>query len=222
MPILLPERQVHAFSSQLDFERGWPISSTATVTPLSWNDNGTWRTSPFTRPGTFQLGLTGIPWWGGGMPSGIVHVTGTAANPTLNVPATTTINVGATFNVMTGVTATCPAEGNIISRVTASPSSINTANPGVHSVLYTLTSAGVTRTARRIVIVSDGNFTHQGNYIIQAANFTRRVGTVDTANAQIISAAGARGWRINADRTVTAVTPTVVNNGGYRAAARNI
>ena len=148
-----------------------------------------------------------------------ITATVTAATPTITIPQVRTVNTGANFNMMSSVIATCPVDGNIVSRVTASPTSINTSNPGVHSVNYTVTNSdGVTVSQRGVVIVTNGNFTHSGNYIIQASNFSRRVGQVNTANAQIISAADARGWRINADRTTTAVTPTVSNNGGYTAA----
>ena len=140
----------------------------------------------------------------------------TGSIPELNVTTPIEINVGDTFNYMDGVTATCTEDGNITTQVTYTQT-VNTQIPGVYEITYTITNShGNTTTRIRVVVVNDGSFEVDGNYIIQARDFTKRVTEVNTANSAIISASEARAWRVS-NIGATQIPVEVINNGGYTA-----
>ncbi len=108
--------------------------------------------------------------------------------PKLTVPAYTEIDKGTPFNVLTGVTVSDVEDTEMnTSDIKLTPSVINVSNPGVKVVNYQITDSDLNVvTAKQVVVVKDDTIKVGENYILQAQNYTLRLGQVDTSDSGII------------------------------------
>ena len=113
-------------------------------------------------------------------------------SPIIDGPTFTELAVGTSFDPMTGITATDSEDGNITGIITHTGTVDNNV-PGVYTLVYSVTdSDSNTLTKTRVVLVNDGNFSVGTTYILEASNFTKRVGQVDTSDGAIKGAAGVK------------------------------
>ena len=115
---------------------------------------------------------------------------------------------------MTGITATDSEDGNITGIITHTGTVDNNV-PGVYTLVYSVTdSDSNTLTKTRVVLVNDGNFSVGTTYILEASNFTKRVGQVDTSDGAIKGAAGVKVYS-KGTGALTAEPVTINSKGGY-------
>ncbi|MDR2109348.1 MAG: DUF5011 domain-containing protein [Coriobacteriales bacterium] len=128
--------------------------------------------------------------------------------------------------LMVGVSAKDAEDGDITSKVIidqngdgkADEVKIDASVPGVTKVTYSVTdSAGNTATVARAVIIDDGSYRYNANYILRANSFIIRLSDVATKDkaAQIKERSEARAWK--SDGTELAKEKINVDkDGGYQ------
>lgn len=136
--------------------------------------------------------------------------------PILNVPNLTEINTGDSFSYLDEVSASDIEDGDITGDIQVS-GSVDTAIAGVYTINYSvIDSDGNSDTAKQVILVNDGNFVVGTNYILQASDFTKRIGQVDTSDIAMKNAAGVKLY----DKTTgeeSNETVTIVDEDGYTA-----
>lgn len=134
--------------------------------------------------------------------------------PVLTVPAFTEIAVNEAFDPLSGVTATDSIDGNLIGSVQIT-GTVNNTTAGVYPLVYSVkNSDNQTVSATRVVVVNDGGLKAGSSTIIQAADFTRRVGQVDTSNSALIVDANVRVFN-RATGVLISNEPLTINSGSY-------
>jgi hypothetical protein len=104
---------------------------------------------------------------------------------------------------------------NITGDVKVTSNSVNTAQAGIYRVNYSVTDANNnTVTGYQVVVVNDGSYTVDKDYIIYAQDFSinsKNVSSMESAK-QILGQSYAKAWET---RTGKEVPVTVKNGGGY-------
>jgi hypothetical protein len=151
-----------------------------------------------------------------------VKVTVTDGNaPTLTVPAITVIKLGDEYKPMVGVKAYDVEDKDLTAQVVVDPSTLDTNTAGVYSLTYSVTDSDFnTKTQDAVLVVDDGSFVIDDEYILSARSFVIKNSEVEAAHdidGQIIEKSKAKAWN--------AVTAALLNNddllvadrGGYTA-----
>ncbi len=145
-----------------------------------------------------------------------IQVTITNTPPVITAPGFTQLNLNDPFDPMTGVSAN-DVEDGVLTNITVTPASINTAVAGVYPLTYSVTdSDNNTTTKTRVILVNNGSYAVGTNYILSASNFTKAIDLVDTADASIKTAAQVALYD-KATGVISAGTVNVTNIGGYNA-----
>lgn len=135
--------------------------------------------------------------------------------PTLNGVDFVEINVGDAFDPMDGVTANDDFDGNLTNEIVVT-GSVDNMTAGVYTLEYEVddNDNNIT-TATRVVLVNDGTYVAGDNFIIQAKDYTIRVGQVSLEDDAIIVSAQERAFnKLTGEELNKEVT---VDKGSYAA-----
>lgn len=134
--------------------------------------------------------------------------------PELSVSTPIELEVGEQFNYMDGVSAVDAEDGIITDRVTYTGYvDVNTA--GLYVLTYSVTdSSSNTVNAKRTVVVNDGTFVVDIDYIMRAIDFSTDRDNVKGTYSEIIALSQAQAWD---SKTGEEVAVQVMDNGGYKA-----
>ncbi|MDR1778575.1 MAG: DUF5011 domain-containing protein [Clostridiales Family XIII bacterium] len=153
-----------------------------------------------------------------------INVTATGDEPpTLDVTKPIVIPVGEEASgedLMDGVTATDPETGDITDQVKINDEdpadvTIDTTEPGVVEVTYSVTDdAGNEIEEKAVVIIDDGSFVYDENYILSAYSFMigKSEVTPSQAGKQIVEKSNARAWKMDG----TELSASTAETAGYK------
>lgn len=131
------------------------------------------------------------------------------------------VSVGSTYDPKAGVTVKDDEDaptGNINSKLVIVDNKVNTAVPGVYTVEMSATdNDGNTSIATRTVIVNDGSYVVDGDYILSGKGFVIDRSDVDTSNSQsqIVSKGNVNVWQLNTSTNLYDETPYDLDMDGY-------
>jgi uncharacterized repeat protein (TIGR02543 family) len=118
--------------------------------------------------------------------------------PELVVPHFTEINVGDDFDQMFGVSATDVEDGDLTSRVIID-TDLNTDVAGIYHVFYQVTdSDGNVVESVQTVLVNDGTFVYDNDYIISGYDFTIGVSQVSDSDELFVEYGDVKVYDVNA------------------------
>lgn len=150
--------------------------------------------------------------------SATINVTVTDYKPVLTVPAFTEISVGDDFDPWEGVSASDLENGDLSDLISVL-GSVDVHQAGLYRLEYRVVdSDGNEASARRLVLVNDGNYVVDGDYIIHAKDFTIKESKVVVSDAALMQAADVRVYhRLSGFELVDPVLE--VDQGGYTSKA---
>ncbi len=136
--------------------------------------------------------------------------------PVLTVdPTFVEIPLNSTFDASTGVQVTDVEDGDITGNIVTT-GTVDTSVSGIYPLTYTITDSDQNQVSlTRVVLVQGSNFVVGTATIIEAQNFIKRLGQVDTSASAVIAAAGVTVYDKSTGEELVAEPVNVTNFGGY-------
>ncbi|MDR0425031.1 MAG: DUF5011 domain-containing protein, partial [Clostridiales Family XIII bacterium] len=139
--------------------------------------------------------------------------------PTITVPGIKVVPEGADNDYKDGVVANDPEDGKFGPDDIKVNNPPDSAQPGVYEVEREVTdSDGNTAAGSGVVVIDDGMYVNDDNYILRAGGFIIEKDKVTGDDAQIIKQSQAEAWTVKPLRPAVA---KVKDNGGYNASVGN-
>lgn len=135
-------------------------------------------------------------------------------NPSIIAPTFAIVMQNNAFNIMTGVVASDFEDGILTSSITTS-GTLDTSVPGFYRIDYVVVdSDGNMAQAYQIILVNDGTYDVGDTYVLQAQNFTRRVGQVDNSVNGVMTDGQVKVYE-KSTGMLSGQPVTIDNLGGY-------
>lgn len=136
--------------------------------------------------------------------------------PILTVPTLTQVPLGISFDPMTGVSAIDTEDGVLTNKIIVT-GTVDVNTVGVYPISYSVTdSDGNTANAIQVVVVADDQMVIGNDTIIEATDFTKRLGQVNVTDASLLAVANVNVY----DKQTGVLIPDAVvnvNKGSYDA-----
>ncbi|GHU61790.1 hypothetical protein FACS189418_2050 [Clostridia bacterium] len=124
------------------------------------------------------------------------------------------LNIGDSFSDLAGVSATDIEDGDLTNKIIVN-GTVNTQVVGIYEVAYSVTDSDYNTVSQtQVIVINDGTYIIDKNYILQAESFVKKEADVKTNEAAILSDAKAKAWRVETTGKIE-IPVIVTSDGGY-------